>query len=132
MNNDLAKYRLESAKERLASARLLYENGQYRDSISRSYYAMLSGARALLSTKRLDSSKHSGVISLFNQHFVKTGVLNKEAGKKLASAKEMREDSDYEDFVVVSKEDAEKQIIDAENFIQRIEAAILKKCDRSN
>ncbi|MEW6482712.1 MAG: HEPN domain-containing protein [bacterium] len=121
MNNELAKYRLESAKEKLVSARLLYENGQYRDSISRSYYAMLSAARALLSTKKLDSSKHSGVISLFNQHFVKTGVLNKEAGKKLASAKEMREDSDYEDFVAVSKEDAEKQIADAEGFIKEIE-----------
>ncbi|MEW6102722.1 MAG: HEPN domain-containing protein [bacterium] len=129
MNNELTKYRLESAKEKLASAKLLYENGQYRDSISRSYYAMLSAAKALLSTKKLDSSKHSGVISLFNQHFVKTGALNKEAGKKLASAKEIREDSDYEDFVVVSKEEAERQIIDAENFIQGIEMAILKKCD---
>ncbi|MBU1599651.1 HEPN domain-containing protein [bacterium] len=40
-------------------------------------YAIFSAARALLATKDLDSSKHSGVISLFNQHFVKTGVEQK-------------------------------------------------------
>ncbi|MEW6102728.1 MAG: HEPN domain-containing protein [bacterium] len=68
---------------------------------------------ALLSTKK-DSSKHSGVISLFNQHFVKTGILDKKMGKVLAESKGMREESDYKDFVVVSKDETERQIIDAE------------------
>jgi uncharacterized protein (UPF0332 family) len=44
-------------------------------SFARSYYAMFTAARALLATKHLDSSKHTGVVSLFNQHFVKTGGL---------------------------------------------------------
>jgi len=57
---DLIRYRLENSKEKLNSARILLENNQLKDSLSRSYYAMFTAARALLATKRLDSSKHAG------------------------------------------------------------------------
>ena len=66
----LISYRLESAREKLSAAEDLLEKRHYKDSVSRSYYAIFTAARALLATKRLDSSKHSGVIALFNQHFV--------------------------------------------------------------
>ncbi len=127
MRNELANYRLENAKEKIISAKLLYENKQYKDSISRFYYGMFSAARALMAIKEVDSSKHSGVIALFNQHFVKTGIMGKKMGRVLAEAKEMREDSDYEDFVVVSDEETEKQIKEAENFIREVEEVLEKK-----
>lgn len=60
----LSKYRLEDSKEKLESAKILLKSKKYKDSVSRSYYAMLSVARALLATRGLGSSKHSGVISL--------------------------------------------------------------------
>jgi uncharacterized protein (UPF0332 family) len=63
--NDLAKYRYDSAVEKLQAARLLMENGFFKDSISRSYYAIFSGARSLLALKEFDSAKHSGIIALF-------------------------------------------------------------------
>ncbi|MEW6607169.1 MAG: HEPN domain-containing protein [bacterium] len=124
MNEALCEYRIQNAKEKLAAAKVLYENGHYKDSISRSYYAMFSSARALLATKGLDSSKHSGVISLFNQHFVKTEIVDKTSGKKLAIAKDMREDGDYKDFMIVSREEAEMQINEAEKIIEEIEKVL--------
>lgn len=108
--SDLSEYGLQDAKEKLKSARMLFEEGQYKDSVSRSYYAMFSAARALLATKGLNSSKHSGAISLFNLHFVKTDIVSEDCGKLLSMAKDIREDSNYGDFVVISKEEAEKQI----------------------
>jgi uncharacterized protein len=69
---DLAKYRYEMAVEKLEAAKILKENGFFRDSISRSYYAIFTGARSLLAIKKKDSAKHSGIISLFNRYFVKT------------------------------------------------------------
>lgn len=130
MNEILSSYRIQNAKEKLAAAKLLYENSHYKDSVSRSYYAMFLSVRALLATKGLDSSKHSGIISLFNQHFVKAGLVDKTLGKRLAAAKDIREDSDYEDFVIVSKEEAEGQIKEAEKFIEEIGEALkeLKNC----
>ncbi|OQX53440.1 MAG: hypothetical protein B5M48_03415 [Candidatus Omnitrophica bacterium 4484_213] len=62
---DLIVYRITDSKEKLLSAEILFKNKQFKDSVSRSYYAIFSVARALLATKGLDSSKHSGVISLF-------------------------------------------------------------------
>ena len=73
---DLARYRLTDAKEKLASAKILLKEKHFKDSLSRSYYAMFSAVRALLALKELDSSKHSGVISLFNQYFVKTNLVD--------------------------------------------------------
>lgn len=129
MKYELAKYRLEDGKEKLESSEMLFDNGKYKDSTSRSYYAMFSAARALLATKSLNSSKHSGVISLFNQYFVKTGIIKKEMGKLLAGAKAVRERSDYADFVVVSKDECLKQIESAKEFVKEIEDALKKICD---
>jgi len=120
----LAVYRLSAGKEKLKAAKILFENGSYKDSVSRSYYAMFTSARALLATKSLDSVKHSGVISLFNLHFVKTGIVNKECGKLLAEAKNIREESDYGDFVIVSEEEAKIQIEHAEKFLKEVENII--------
>lgn len=123
---DLIQYRLKSSKEKLNSATILLENKQFNDSLSRSYYAMFTAARALLATKRLDSSKHSGVISLFNQHFVKTGIVAKDLGQMLMKGKDLRENGDYKDFVEVSMEEAQQQYRDAEEFIKQIEDALGK------
>lgn len=41
----------------------------------RAYYAMFYAAETLLSKLGLDFAKHSGVITEFNRHFIKTGLL---------------------------------------------------------
>jgi uncharacterized protein (UPF0332 family) len=122
----LVSYRLESAREKLSAAEDLFEKCHYKDSVSRSYYAIFTAARALLATKGLDSSKHSGVIALFNQHFVKTGVVPKAASKSLERAKLYREQADYGDFYIVSVQEAEAQIQSAREFIEQIKTVIEK------
>lgn len=123
---DLAKYRLEVSQEKLDSARVLLKSKKYKDSVSRSYYAMFAAARSLLATKGLDSTKHSGVISLLNQHFVKQNILDKTFGRILAEAKDAREGSDYGDFVIVSPEEAELQLKNAEFFVSEIKRLVEK------
>jgi uncharacterized protein (UPF0332 family) len=82
----LAKYRFDDAMEKFESAKILLKENHLKDSLSRSYYAMFSAVRSLLSLKELDSSKHSGVFSLFNQHFVKTNMISSESGRILRKA----------------------------------------------
>jgi mRNA-degrading endonuclease YafQ of YafQ-DinJ toxin-antitoxin module len=65
--------------------------------------------RALLATKHLDSSKHTGVVSLFNQHFVKEGIVTNNLGRMLMKAKDLRQDGDYKDFVETTMEEAHEQ-----------------------
>jgi uncharacterized protein (UPF0332 family) len=92
--------------------------------LTSAFIRIFTAARALLATKQLDSSKHSGVIALFNQNFVKGGVVRKEASKCLERAKLYREQADYGDFYLVSLQEAEAQIQSAREFIYEIEIAI--------
>lgn len=123
---DLAKYRIEKAKERLKISKELLDLGHSADSLSKSYYAMFSAAKALLALKELDSSKHSGVISLFNRHIVKEGLFAKEYSRLLSEAKLEREEADYEDFVTVTKEDAKHQLKNAIKFVEETEKTLNK------
>lgn len=84
--DELVKYKLESAKERLKSSRLLLDAGQYKDSIGRSYYAIFSAVRAVLAENKVDFSKHAGVISYFQKEYVKTNIFDVKYSKILQNA----------------------------------------------
>lgn len=116
----LALSRLKRARQHLKSARDLLVNEDFADSVSRSYYAIFQAARALLVTEQLESRKHSGVISLFNRYFVKTGKIDKQFGVVLKDARRSREMADYSDLAEFAREDAEGQLQDAEMFIQAV------------
>ena len=123
---NLAKYRMDKAKEILTEAEDSLKQNHFGMSVNRSYYAMFTSARALLALKEVDSSRHSGVISLFNQHIVKAELFSKEIGKFLPKAKDIREDADYGDFVKITQEDAENQIDNAKKFVAEAERALLR------
>ena len=74
-----------------------------------------------------DSSKHSGVIAYFNQNYVKEGIFSKEVSKIIRMASENREKADYLDFFIASKEEAERQIVRAEEFINVIKTYLEKE-----
>jgi uncharacterized protein (UPF0332 family) len=110
---DLGLARLKRSKQHLKSARDLLQNDDFADSISRSYYAIFQAARALLALQEVESRKHSGVISLFNRHFVKTRKVDKQLGVILKDARRSREMADYTELAEFSRDDAQEQIADA-------------------
>ena len=123
--NELMLYRLETAQDRLHSAQLLLEHGQYKDSIGRSYYAMFTAARALLASDGVDFSKHSGVISYFQKEYVKTGILEVKYSKYISQAFQIRNNVDYADFYLVSETDAKEQLQRATEFLEAVKEKIL-------
>lgn len=114
---ELARYRYDCGIEALEDARLMYENGRYKNALNRAYYAVFHGMRAVNALDSFDSSKHSGVIAHFNRFYVKTGVFDKEASRLIRLTSENRERADYLDFFVASREEAEDQIQRAERFL---------------
>lgn len=118
MLREIAK-ELEVAEEELSSAYLLFENGKYRDAISRAYYSMFHAARALLLMKDVIPRKHSGVVSMFGLHFVKEGTVDEFYGKALTKAFELRTKADYNVFYSPSREEAEEILEDAEKFLEK-------------
>jgi len=53
---------VNKAQRSLKVAQRLYKDGEYDFAVSRAYYSMFYMAAALLLTKELSFSKHSGVI----------------------------------------------------------------------
>ena len=100
--DDLVQYRLSSAKERLESARLLLDAGQYKDSIGRSYYAIFTAVRAVLARDQVDFSKHAGVIAYFQREYIKSAIFDIRYSKILLRAFQIRNNCDYDDFFFVA------------------------------
>ena len=117
---ELMKYRLEIAEERLHSSKVLLEAGSYKDSIGRSYYAMFTAVRALLAMEGQDFSKHAGVIAYFQKEFVKTGKVDRKYSKYISQAFQIRNNTDYADFFIVSAQDAKEQYEKAKEFLKVI------------
>lgn len=121
---DLATYRLDKAKECLHAAEILIEPEEYLTVLNRAYYAIFHAVRAILATEGVDRKKHSGVISYFQQNYVKTGIFDKEYSGIVQEAFEVRQESDYEDFFVVSREDAIVQYENAKKLVLEVEKYI--------
>ena len=125
--NSLVDYRIKKAKETLEVSKLNYENECYSDSVNRSYYAIFHAVRALLVLEGVEFKKHSAVISHFQQYYIKTKIFNYKFSDIIKNAFEIRNESDYEDFYVLSKKDTEQQIENAAEFIDEIEKYIEKQ-----
>jgi uncharacterized protein (UPF0332 family) len=111
---------IENANESLSVARLNFDNDFYAAAINRAYYAIFYAANALLATKKLARSKHSGVLSAFRQHFIKTGLLASELSEIYGQVMEDRHEGDYEIIAATSKDDAEIDIQQARQFVDAV------------
>lgn len=118
--DNLVKYRLELSSERLKSAEILFQSGQFKDSISRSYYAIFTAVRAILATVPIDFAKHAGVIQYFHKEYIKTGKIDSYFGKIIETAFKVRNSCDYNDFYLVSADDAKTQLENAKAFLQMV------------
>lgn len=67
-----------------------------------------------------DSGKHSGVIAYINKVYVKEGIFDKQLSKILDTAFRLREKADYDDFFVVSEDEAEGQLAKAETVLRML------------
>jgi uncharacterized protein (UPF0332 family) len=101
----------------LRDADLLASSESTESAVNRYYYAAFHAARALLATRGLDSSKHSGVIALFQREFVKSGIVAADVAKALPQAFEKRQNSDYADFARVTAEEVDRLKAAAHQFV---------------
>ncbi len=118
--DDLIKYRCNRAKEAIEEARVLADSGHWNACVNRLYYACFYSVSALLSKNSLFSSKHTGIRSIFNLHFVKTGVVSKETALIYNFLFERRQEGDYEEFVVFNESDVKPWLLEAEYFVNSI------------
>lgn len=60
----------------------------------------------------------------FNKNYVKTEIFPRKLGKKIVESEEIRHASDYDDFFIATREEAEEQIETAKELVARVEAYV--------
>lgn len=123
---ELSQYRLKKAAEELEIAKKLFADNYFAKSLNSSYYSMFHAIRALLAFEKVDSKKHVGLINFFNNLFIKTNKIQEKYFTFISKAFNIRMQSDYKDFYVATKQDAEKQIQNAEMFMEMVKDYLFK------
>ncbi len=103
------------------TAELSLNDGDYDSCASRCYYAMFFSAEALLLTENIRASSHRGLITLFGEHFVKTGIVSEELGRALRRAFGMRQKGDYATETLITKEEADDTLKMTKKFVEESE-----------
>ena len=118
---------LDKAKGSLKSSLKDIEEGNYDFASSRAYYAVFYAMQSVLLTQGLTFSKHQGVISAFNQHFVKTGIFPTEFGNYINRLFNSRLISDYDFVSNIDEREARENLRLAELIL----SSIIKYLDKS-
>ena len=123
----LLAYRVKQAEETLHDAEAMAKGGlSPRSIVNRAYYAMFYALLALFlkTNVNLKTSKHSGVISKFDQVFVLSGKIDKQFSKALHKMFNARQVADYKELVEVSPDEADDALEAARKFVEEIKKVI--------
>ena len=127
--NDLVLYRLQTSKEALKSAEILFAAEEYKGANNRAYYAIFYAINAVHALNGKAYKRHKDAIGNFNKDYVKTEIFSREIGRKISEAEEIRHASDYDDFYIASREETERQIEVAGEFIQMVEKYCMRQLE---
>ena len=126
---DLVLYRIQSAKSDLKSSKILLDAEEYKAANNRAYYAIFHAINAVHALNEKAYKRHKDAVANFNKDYVKTEIFPREIGRKIGEAEEIRHASDYDDFYIASKEETERQVAVAAEFIQMVEKYCSEKLD---
>ena len=121
----IVEYRLNKSKESFAEIPVLLENRFYRTAANRLYYACYYAATALLINDGYTTHTHSGVKTLLGLHYINRKKIEKSTGKMYGQLFNLRQTSDYEDWINLDEDDIMPFFKPAEQFINEIEKLIL-------
>lgn len=85
---------------------------------------MFFAAEAALLSRGKAAHSHRGIIALFGEEFVQSGVLPRERGRQLAVAYEKRQASDYEPRTKIKPEAAARFVDEARDFVDAVRALV--------
>lgn len=122
----LAKIRMERARELLAEAEDLLDKGSYKSANNRAFYAIEKSIKALLVKEGIEVSTHNGCLKQFNFQFIYkgNGTFSQDDYQLVAKAERIRTASDYDDFYIANKEEAQQQVRNAGYIVKKVETYI--------
>lgn len=117
---DLVLHRIETAKSDINAAKILLDAGEYRSSNNRAYYGIYHAISAVHALEGNAYKKHKDALANFNKEYVKTEIFPRNIGRRISEAAEIRHASDYDDFYIATKTEAEEQIATAVELLELV------------
>ena len=124
---ELLAYYLERATTTHQDALLLAEHESWASCVNRLYYACFYAVTALLERHQYDTAKHTGVRSLFNQHFIHPGIVPAVYNQLFTR----RHHSDYLEFYVPDAGEIRPWLGQTQDFIHFIENLLNEDFDEN-
>ena len=109
---------LSKTERSITAASTLLQTGDADFAASRVYYAMFYTAEALLLSRGLTFSKHTGVHAAFGKHFARSAELDPKYHRWLLEAFAARIAGDYGIDIALERAEVEETIRRAESFLQ--------------
>ena len=113
------------ARETFNEVELHIQNKLWNTAVNRLYYACYYAVMALLIDKEIQPQTHTGVRQMFGLHFVKTNIINPDSGKFFSDIFDKRQTGDYDDYIIIEKEDVMDLLEPANILITQIENLLL-------
>ena len=105
------------AKEELEASRLLSGSHLYAGAVSRAYYACFYAITTLLLREGVETKTHKQLAIEFRKRFIKTCKMDKKFSRILDQLFNTRMLSDYEAIIDLDREEVERLIGLAEEFV---------------
>ena len=115
---------VERAHRFLNQADEMMDMGYSDMAVNRFYYACFHIVQALFIQKEIVAHTHSGMLTQFSKHFVKTGVVSLEDGSFLARLFQLRQKADYNCAYDITKEEVFSLKEPTHRFVEMIENLI--------
>jgi len=118
--NAVVAFRIQKSKDTLDEANGIATLGYWNAVANRLYYACYYVTSALLIKNKYAAQTHRGIIHLLGLHFIKKGIVSKDAGKFYSKLYELRQTGDYDDLFSLTEEDVKPMIASAQSYIEEL------------
>ena len=116
---------LQLADEAEDDAKYLLQGSRLKAAANRAYYVKFHVAMAALVRVTLTLPKtHSGTISQFGRHYVRTGKLSIDIARDFREAYNLRQDSDYGIFAEVGETRVKETVEKAKAFVAEVKRLV--------
>lgn len=123
--DDLVRHRFDKAERSISNdVPLMIKNNLWSIAVDRLHISCHFAASAVLINMGIDQKYPEDVKQMFDLHFINAGKINKENADLYTRLFEMRQDSDYEDFVDYEEGDVIPLIAPTKAFINEIRSLL--------
>ena len=124
---DLVLYRIETSKSDIKAAEILLSAREFRGANNRAYYGIYHAVSAIHALDGNAYKRHKDALANFNKNYVKTEIFPRKLGKRIVESEEIRHASDYDDFYIATREEAEEQIQTAKELVKLVEEYVRQR-----